>query len=74
MSKNMKKEVGYGYVGLWSDGTLGWCLPEHLSPYIKYPQKITAEDWNVGEWSYKCKITIEPIKNEKGKITRRKIK
>ena len=30
MKLNRNKTVGYGYVGEWSDGTLGWCLPKHM--------------------------------------------
>jgi hypothetical protein len=31
MTRSKDKAVGYGYVGEWDDGTLGWCLPKHLA-------------------------------------------
>lgn len=75
----MKKEkvVGYGYVGRWGDGTLGWFLPMHLSSYgEKYPAIPSGNKYEFchGELAEKCKITIEPLKNKNGKPIRRRIK
>jgi hypothetical protein len=77
--KNMSRTIGYGYVGRWNDGTLGWCLPARVSPCM--PSMRLSEraephpDWsNIGEPSYLCKITIQLVKNKRGKPTMRKIK
>lgn len=63
MSRTANKVVGYGYVGEWSDGTLGWCLPKHLSGERFPADKCAAHPtWsNIGEPSYLCKITIERV-------------
>ena len=71
------KTVGYGYVGRWSDGTLGWFMPMCMSnnserhPYIPSGKEYSF-CW--GELAEKCRITIEPIKNHKGLPIRRRIK
>jgi hypothetical protein len=65
------KTIGYAYVGVWSDGTLGWCLPAHLThdPKRTYSRRYAEPcephpDWsNIGEPSYLCKITIERVPN-----------
>lgn len=78
--KQQQKSVGYGYVGEWSDGKLGWFLPTHMSgnqtktrfnadPATRHP------GWsNIGETSYLCRITIVRLKNSKGKFIVRKVK
>jgi hypothetical protein len=66
VSRRKEKTVGFGYVGEWADGTLGWCLPTHLSGYsirVKEPCAAHPEWSNVGERSYLCKITIERVPN-----------
>jgi hypothetical protein len=62
--RDKNKVVGYGYVGEWCDGTLGWFLPRHMSGgNRKRPEPPQAHpNWsNVGEPSYLCKITIERV-------------
>ncbi len=64
------KAVGYGFVGEWNNGTIGWCLPSHLS---NGSNTVEKRPWNVGEDSFYCRITIERMKNKKGKYIKRKI-
>jgi len=65
MSAGKNKTVGYGYVGEWSDGTLGWCLPNHISGTSREEETepcASHPEWsNIGEPSYLCKITIERV-------------
>jgi len=59
---NKNKLVAYGYVGRWSDGTLGWFLPRHLSQYDTLSKPSSPDktfDSMVGELAELCKITIE---------------
>ena len=75
--KKKEKVVGYGYVGRWSDGTLGWFMPMHMSNNSeKYPHIPRGRGYLFcrGELAEKCKITIEPVKNSKGLPIRRRIK
>lgn len=66
--KNKNKYIGYGWVGRWKDGKIGWNLPEYLEDK---PEELTYYDgvpkykpWLVNQKFWKCKITIEvlPIK------------
>jgi hypothetical protein len=61
------KAVGYGYVGMWSDGTLGWFMPRHFGAGKRYKQPACAHpEWpNIGEPSFLCKITLELVPNAK---------
>jgi hypothetical protein len=79
---NKNKTVSYGYVGRWHDGSLGWVMPKFLSdnygpkhpavPRLQDNPFVSAfEDVPLFE---KCKITIEVVKNKKGKAIRRRIK
>ena len=75
--KKVKKSVGYGYVGTWNDGTLGWNLPTFVcnlpERYIEYPD-LRGKHWiGAHDVFVKCKITIEPVISKKTKklITRK---
>ena len=74
-------ESGFGYVGQWCDGRIGWFLPEHLSPARKatYPDPpndhavgiIKASPSNRMERFYLCQITATPVLDKRGRpITR----
>jgi hypothetical protein len=68
MARNRRgtsKTVGYGYVGEWADGTLGWCLPNHVGGKQHYPCAPHPTWSNIGEPSYLCKITIERVPNKR---------
>ena len=66
------KSTGYGYVGKWRDGTLGWFMPKHLDGYGN--MKPNPEDWNIGETGYLCKITIKLMKDKLGRNITRKVR
>lgn len=79
--RDAKPRVGYGYVGVWSDGTLGWCMPKHVSSHDKdvksarrYVHKVDATEWNTGSQSYLCRITIAPVRDSRGRFIVRRIK
>lgn len=68
MKPKARKVVGYGYVGEWNDGSLGWFLPRHLSHRNKKnsPEQPHETFYTmVGEYGVKCKITIEEIPNQR---------
>jgi hypothetical protein len=83
--RKQRRRIGYGYVGAWQDGTLGWCLPLHLDTSSrdkpprwlrKSPNKCAPHpDWsNIGEPSYLCEITIKLILDKRGRPIVRRIK
>lgn len=60
-----KKTVGYGWVGRWRDGRLGWVLPDHLGcgtnqpydrDYLRPDDKLVL-----------CKITVEVVSRSDGR-------
>ncbi|MHA1573257.1 MAG: hypothetical protein ACTSX8_04625 [Alphaproteobacteria bacterium] len=75
MSRNasLDKTVGFGWVGRWDDGTIGWILPAVLTGHVG---NINTPPHN----SYagpdvrlvKCRITIEVIKDKRGRPITRK--
>ena len=79
MSKRIKlptSATGYGYVGAWGHGRMGWWLPNHLSVESTPDNPATAnpslvENDPTGEDTYLCCITVEPLTDERGQpITR----
>lgn len=66
----VKKVTGYGYVGFWDDGRLGWFLPRHLSGYVDQREPIqTWPEWsNEGEPVQLCRITLEPLPMKRQKF------
>lgn len=67
MSRN--KVVGFGYVGLWNDGDIGWNVPRFIEedPKCKRPQMPSDP---VGAKQYLCKITIERVEIKGRRKTR----
>ena len=65
---------GYGYVGTWHDGILGWCLPDALSEFDtrREPAKNDEKGWQIpGDRSFLCRITITPVTDKRGRpVTR----
>lgn len=60
--KDPNVTVGYGYVGRWHDGTLGWFLPTHLLGYnIRLPEPPDSQGFAKGELFELCKITVEKV-------------
>jgi hypothetical protein len=63
-----RKTVGYGYVGEWRSGNLGWFLPQHLehNPSRKFPaNRPPVFPWNRNATGVLCRITIEEVLDPK---------
>jgi hypothetical protein len=52
------RSIGYGYVGRWKTGEIGWFLPDHVIGATDYvePPSITAEEAAKGEKFELCRI------------------
>lgn len=65
--------VGYGYVGQWIDGRIGWFLPRHhLGRGKRCVQPPNSEahvyiNGNSKERFFLCKITVKPVFDKKGR-------
>lgn len=75
--KTPRKTVGYGYVGVWRDGDLGWVLPwcvtgksDARNPTYPSENHFVSDE----DVFYKCRITVELVKGKNGKPIRRKWK
>lgn len=68
-----RKTVGYGFVGEWCDGKLGWFMPAHVrsvpkSGFRKGQIEPPASNPNCkGTKAYLCKITIEEVHAKDGR-------
>jgi hypothetical protein len=71
------KTVGYGYVGMWIDGTPGWFLPTFLSGGDRYTEPPNTEASKYvrpeGDYFVKCRITIQVIKGKRGIPVRKRV-
>lgn len=59
-----KKTVGFGYVGRWKNGTLGWFLPTHLCGRrdgSEHPNDEAGVYSNDDDRFALCRITIEQV-------------
>ena len=68
------KAVGYGFVGQWADGTIGWCLPEHMASgsLIEPPSRIGRANSTRADRFLLCRITVAVVRDSLGRsITRR---
>ena len=80
--KNLDKNVSYAFIGRWSDGKIGWCVPVYLDGYgdtkhgRRSPARPTARDMS----HFKdvtvtlCKVTVEVVKDKLGREIRRTVK
>ena len=75
-----KRLVGYGYVGVWSNGTLGWGMPRHLNTRLRKtrslrrcPDKAKPDKWNQGAQTYLCEITVKPVTDSRGRFIVRRV-
>lgn len=77
-ARGTKKTVGYGFVGRWMDGTLGWWLPNHISGMPREraePYNPCLDDlYNKPENLVLCKITVEQVFGKNGRVIGRKSK
>ncbi len=62
---------GYGYVGVWSDGYIGWeCAPHVTGKDDKkspHSSDVKRNDVLKGKRLFLCKIDITPLKDKKGR-------
>lgn len=73
MSRSDKnKVVGYGYVGRWADGSIGWFLPTHIAG-SQTPESPShaAEEHASGELFELCKITVEVVHGKRRRRVKR---
>jgi len=61
-----KKNTGYGYVGVWHDGSIGLFMPQFVrGEEDKKSPGITDNSNADGDRFFLCKITIEPLLDKK---------
>lgn len=60
---------GFGFVGRWNDGRLGWSMPHVLSGNPRrFPDSPEAErSWARHAPHYLCEITVRLIKDKRGR-------
>lgn len=63
----LTKTVGYGYVGRWIHGHLGWSMPRWLTGTTGELERPEPTDWNTGERHVLCRITVEVVTDERGR-------
>ena len=70
-----EREEGFGYVGRWIDGQLGWFLPKHMTPIVRSEAAARRgvrghainNQYTKGQRLVLCRITIEPVLDSKGR-------
>lgn len=62
------KTVGYGFVGHWVDGRLGWNMPDHLEGYNGYTEAPTMRNlYGRHKPHVLCRITVEQVLDSRGR-------
>lgn len=78
VKKNKDVQVGYGYVGRWNDGSIGWFLPNHCSGGRRNCDGISqfALENGIakGETFALCRITVEVVHDKRGREIRRVVR
>lgn len=79
----MKRIIGYGWCGVWCDGTLGFLMSRHTAHGKRNAKPLSAEQLeslsgksqNIAASDfYRVKVTVELVKNKRGKpIVRRSV-
>lgn len=71
--RSPRKTAGYGWVGQWLDGDLGWVLPDHLSGYARQTDSPNPRNYvRNKDRLVLCRITVEAVLDKRGRrITRR---
>ena len=74
-----KKVVGYGYTGLWQSGKPGWWMPDFINnsdtrrrPSRKFKERELDTSIGVNNRLYLCKITVQIVKDKRGRPIIRK--
>ena len=71
--KTPKPRTGYGYVGTWNDGSIGWMVTDFISgAYDKRcPDDAFRDDGchehMLGQRLFLCEIRLVPIKDKRGR-------
>lgn len=76
-AKNRDRVVGVGYVGRWGDGSIGWGLPNFLSGlagHVEAPGYFFEEHSISGDRAIRCRITVEVLRDKRGRLVTRKPK
>jgi len=68
--------IGRGYVGRWRDGTLGWCMPSHMSGIrtADGPSEVFERNAREGDRVVLCEITVRVVRDSLGREITRKAK
>jgi len=64
VKKKVEKIVGYGYVGRWMEGGIGWAMPAflHSDNTIDKPEEpVTTNYTSENDFAELCRITIEVV-------------
>ena len=74
MSKKVnlpKKTIGYGFIGVWANGSVGWMGLSHIGGSREYPDMpVDSPDRKEimkGERLFMCKVTVTPLLDKKGR-------
>ena len=63
--------TGFGYVGQWLGGSLGWCLPNHLGGHSRKTRiEPVTERYRLGllpKRFFLCRITVTPLLDKRGR-------
>jgi hypothetical protein len=70
-----KMTIGYGYSGVWANGTIGWFAPMHVHSGTKKcpdePRAVDPQDVNYrslkGKRLFYCKIIVTPVLDKLGR-------
>jgi len=69
MSRKLKlpdPTLGRAYVGVWRDGSLGWCAPKYIHSKSDSGKPETTK-YNRGRRVYLCEVSITPILDKNGR-------
>jgi hypothetical protein len=63
---------GYGFVGRWHSGKIGWCLPSHLPGYprrygVERPSDLFNRNAFEKDRAVLCEITVRVVKDKLGR-------
>ncbi len=74
--KDLDKVIGYGWIGRWNDGQIGWGLPDCLSDNLTAVADMgpPGRPHAPGEMVIKCRITVEVVHDKRGREIRKKVK
>lgn len=70
MGRTKDREIGYGWVGRWKDGSLGWVLPDHMDNQSNRPDTSRSYIPDDCKLEY-CRIEIVAKRNILGRPIRR---